>query len=157
MPERRRCVFCRRLFIPDPRVKERQKTGRREPCWKAQKRASDERWRSQQPDYFQGLYPHQKELYGTRADYKKRYRKEHPEYVRRNAVYVRAWRERQGKKRLAPVSPTSCDLRLSLWSQKTSLSITQVSHTSRDIFVTVCQHDAYQKTAGVSPTSLDSA
>lgn len=139
MPERRRCWFCRRLYTPSPRVKERQKTCGRSSCRKQQKRLSNEHWRSRHPDYFQGLYDHQKDLYGTRADYKKRYRQAHPDYVRRNALYVRTWRERRRKAASQPVSPTSCDLRVSLDSPTTSLRISQVSHTSRDIFVTVCR------------------
>lgn len=156
MPKRRRCAFCRRLFSPDPRVKERQKTCGRQACRKRQKRSSNERWRSEHPHYFQGVYSHQKAVYGTRAHYKKGYRREHPEYVRRNAVYVRAYRDRL-KKVLEPVSPTSCDLRLSFSSPTTSLRVAQVSHTSREIFVTVCQPEIYPKTAAVSPTSFDSA
>ncbi len=34
-----------------------------------------------------------------------------------------------------------CDLRLTVWSQKSNVSITQVSSTSRDIFVTLCQNE----------------
>jgi hypothetical protein len=52
--------------------------------------------------------------------------------VRRNAAFVRNWRRRL---RSGPVSHTSCDLRLTLGSTKTSIYISQVSHTSRDIFV----------------------
>jgi len=40
--------------------------------------------------------------------------------------------------RPAPVSHTSPDLRLTLGSTKTSIHITHVSHTSRDIFVSLC-------------------
>jgi hypothetical protein len=53
--------------------------------------------------------------------------------VQRNAAFVRKWRQR----RSAPVSPTSSDLHLTLSSTKTSIRISQVSHTSRDIFVTL--------------------
>jgi hypothetical protein len=44
---KRRCPFCHRLFIPDPRVKERQNTCGRQDCRREQKRQLDERWRSQ--------------------------------------------------------------------------------------------------------------
>ena len=141
MPKRRKCLFCRRLFIPDPRVKERQKTCGRQECRREQKRQLDARWRSQHRDYFRGLYPHQKQAYGTRAEYRKRYRKEHPDYVRRNTAFVKKFRKCRREPVAEPVSSTSCDLRLSVWSQTSSVSITQVSHTSRDIFVTVCQNE----------------
>ena len=83
------------------------------------------------------MYQQQKETYGTRSEYKKKYRKENPEYVRRNAAFVNKCRLRPQKAEPEPVSPTSCDLLLSVWNQTANVSITHVSHTSRDIFVTV--------------------
>ena len=153
MSKRRRCPFCRRLFTPHPRLKERQKTCGRSACRKEQKRRYDQAWRQQHPDYFRGSYRQQKELYGTRAPYKKQYRSNHPEYVARNAAYVRASRKRQRQRAAESVSPTSSDLRLSLWSHRTSISITQVSHTRSDIFVTLCQQESSPRTGRVSPTS----
>jgi hypothetical protein len=141
MPKRRKCLLCRRLFIPDPRVKERQKTCGRQECRREQKRRLDACWRSQHREYFRGMYPNQKQAYGTRAEYRKRYRKEHPDYVQRNTAFVKKFRKRRRERAAEPVSSTSCDLRLSVWSQTSSVSITQVSHTSRDIFVTVCQNE----------------
>ena len=134
MPKRRRCPFCRCWFHPHPRLKQRQKTCGRPACRREQKRKSNQHWRTQQPDYFRGAYALQKAVYGTRADYKRHYRQQHPDYVRRNAAFVRNWRQRL---RSVPVSPTSCDLRLTLGSIKTSIHIRQVSHTSRDIFVSL--------------------
>jgi hypothetical protein len=114
MVKRKRCPFCRRLFIPDPRRKERQTTCGRQECRRNRKRQSNEAWRAQHPDYFRSMYQQQKEAYGTRAEYKKNYRKENPEYVRRNAAFVRKYRMRQRKVESEPVSPTSCDLLLSV-------------------------------------------
>jgi hypothetical protein len=135
MLQRRRCPFCRRWFHPHPRLKQRQKTCARPDCRRQHKRKSNQQWRVQHPDYFRGVYALQKEMYGTRATYKRRYRQQHPEYVRRNAAFVRNWRRRL---RSELVSPTSCDLHLKVGSTSTSISITHVSHTSRDIFVTLC-------------------
>jgi hypothetical protein len=131
---KRRCPFCRRWFHPHPRLKERQKTCGRPDCRRQQKRKTNQQWRARHPDYFRGAYALQKEIYGTRADYKRRYRQQHPDYVHRNATFVRNWRARL---RSEPVSHTSCDLRLTLASTKTSIHISQVSHTSRVIFVTL--------------------
>ena len=69
-----------------------------------------------------------------RSDYRRHYRQRHPDYVQRNAAFVRKWRQRL---RSAPVSSTSRDLRLTIESQKTSIRIAHVSSTSRDIFVTL--------------------
>ena len=140
MPKRMRCPFCRRLFVSDLRVKERQKTCGRPSCRRKRKRQSNRQWRARHPDYFQGVYPQQKQAYGTRAEYKRQYRKKNPEYVRRNAAFVNKSRTRRHNTDSNPVSPTSRDLRLSVWSQKGNVSITHVSHTSRDIFVTVCEN-----------------
>jgi hypothetical protein len=140
MQKRRKCPFCHRLFIPDPRLKERQKTCGRKECRSEQKRQSDARWRSQNPDYFRNLYPQQKQAYGTRAEYRKRYRKDHPDYVQRNAAFVKKYRRRRNKKAAKDVSSTSCDIRLTVWKQTGKVKITHVSSTSRDILVTLCKN-----------------
>jgi hypothetical protein len=142
MPKQKRCPYCRRLFTADPRLKEQQTTCGRPECRRQRKQQSDRHWRLQHPDYFRGIYPQQKELYGTRAEYKRQYRKQNPEYVRRNAAFVKKHRESRQKAKTSPVSPTSCDLLLSVWKQTGNVSITHVSHTSRDIFVTVSQNEA---------------
>ena len=134
MLPRRRCPFCRRWFHPHARLKKRQKTCGRPDCQRKQKSKSNQHWRTENPDYFRGVYARQKEKYGTRSDYKRRYRQQHPDYVKRNADSVRKCRQRL---RSAPVSPTSRDLHVTIESEKTSLRITHVSHTSRDIFVTL--------------------
>jgi hypothetical protein len=134
MLPRRRCPFCRRWFHPHPRLKQRQMTCARADCCRQQKKRSNQQWRTDHPNYFRDTYAHQKEIYGTRAEYERRYRQQHPDYVRRNAAFVRRWRLRL---RSTPVSPTSPDLHVTIESERTSLRIAQVSHTSRDIFVTL--------------------
>jgi len=74
MPPRRRCPFCRRWFYPHPRLKQRQKTCGRTDCRHKQKRKSNQQWRTEHSDYFRDTYALQREKYGTRADYKRRYR-----------------------------------------------------------------------------------
>ena len=154
MGKRRRCPYCKRLFVPDPRVGDRQRTCGREQCRKQHKRQYNKGWRKKHPEYFRESYAQQKQLYGTRADYKRQYRKANPDYVRRNAAYVRACRKRRDQ---AMVSPTSCDLCLTLWGEKTSVTVTQVSHTSRDIFVNLSKTGGYPPVGKVSPTSFDGA
>lgn len=154
MGERRRCPYCKRLFVPNPRVGDRQRTCGREPCCQEHKRRYDNHWRKKHPDYFRGSYPQQKQLYGTRAAYKRQYRKDHPDYVRRNTAYVRAYRERR---RQSKVSPTSCDLHLTVCGETTSVSVTRVSHTSHDIFVNLKKIESCPPVGRVSPTSFDGA
>jgi hypothetical protein len=122
MLPRRRCPFCRRWYHPDPRLKRRQKTCGQPGCRHQQKQKANQQWRSKNPDYFRDAYPHQKEKYGTRADYMRLYRQQHPDYVRRNAAFVRKWREQL---RQTAVSHTSFDLRLTIASEKTSNPVLQ--------------------------------
>jgi len=111
MLPRRRCPFCRHWYHPDPRLKQRQRTCGRPECRRKQKQKSDQQWRARNPDYFRDAYPHQKEKYGTRADYMRLYRQQHPDYVRRNAAFVQKWRQQL---RQNTVSHTSSDLHLTV-------------------------------------------
>jgi hypothetical protein len=131
LPPHRRCPFCRRWFHPHPRLKQRQTTCGQPDCRRQQKRKSDQQRRTENSDYFRDVYPQQKEKYGTRSDYR-RYRQQHPDYVRRNAAFVRKWRQRF---KSAPVSSTSPDLHVTIESEKASIRIARVSSTSHDIFV----------------------
>jgi hypothetical protein len=54
--------------------------------------------------------------------------------VRRNAAFVRKWRQRL---RSTPVSSTSPDLHVTIESTNASIRIAHVSSTSRDILVTL--------------------
>ena len=141
MLPRRRCPFCRRWFHPHPRLKERQKTCGRAECRREQKRRFNQKWRKEQPDYFRGTYALQKEKYGTRAEEKRRYREQHPDYLRRNAVFVQKWRQQQ---RQAPVSPTSSSA-LKLRVRKDFQARIDVSPTSPDIVVSLCSPQTWRK------------
>ena len=142
MLPRRRCPFGHRWFHPHPRLKERQKTWGGPECRRQQKRESNEQWRAKNPDYFRDVYPQQKEKYGTRSEYRRHYREQHPDYVKRNAAFVR---KRHQQLRQAPVSSTSSDLQVTIMSKRTSIRITDVSSTSRDIFVTLETAQGYGK------------
>lgn len=55
MAKKRRCSVCRKSFIPDPRVGDRQKTCGPE-CQKERRRRNQMRWRRRYPDYFRQRY-----------------------------------------------------------------------------------------------------
>jgi hypothetical protein len=120
MLPRQRCPFCRRWYHPHPRLNRRQRTCGRPECRRQQKQRSNQQWRAKNPDYFRGAYPRQKEKYGTRADYMRLYRQQHPDYARRNTASVQKWRQ---KLRQAPVSHTSFDLHLTVGPEKTSKQV----------------------------------
>ena len=57
----KRCQFCGRFFVPDYRVREKQKACGRLECRKDRKRLAQEAWCAKNPGYFQGRYPYVKE------------------------------------------------------------------------------------------------
>jgi hypothetical protein len=57
----KRCLFCGQFFIPDPRVRDRQKACHRELCKKKRKMAAQRQWCENNPGYFEGRYPYVKQ------------------------------------------------------------------------------------------------
>ena len=80
----KRCRYCKSLFIPDPRVGERQKTSGDPLCQKAHKAENNARWRKRNPGYFCNDYPMVKQWLDHHPGYLKQYRDAHPEYVKKN-------------------------------------------------------------------------
>ena len=72
------CPYCRRLFEPNPRTKDRQKVCSRAECQKKRKKDSQKKWCEKNPTYFQGQYPRVKEWLDKNPDYLKNYRRNHP-------------------------------------------------------------------------------
>ena len=54
--KKKKCRHCRRLFVPDPRNRDRQKYCSRFPCRKASKTASQKKWlrKPENKDHFKG-------------------------------------------------------------------------------------------------------
>ena len=103
MHEQKECCICHQLFVPHPRLKERQRTCAAALCRRELKRQMNRTWREQNPDYFKGRYDTMLKAWSEKnRNYKKRYRQEHPEYVQKNVLYLRAHR-RKTLKRLGKV------------------------------------------------------
>ena len=64
----KRCQFCGQFFVPDYRVKERQKACRRAECRKARKRLAQQTWCAKNPGYVEGRYSYVKEWRQKRRD-----------------------------------------------------------------------------------------
>ena len=94
--KRKRCRYCKRLFIPDPRVGERQKTCGDSVCQRAHKVKNNTRWRGRNSDYFRNDYPRVKQWLDQHPGYLKQYRQTHPEYVKKNREAQRV-RDRRKK------------------------------------------------------------
>ena len=56
----KRCLFCGRYFIPDCRVKDRQKACGHPECRKARKKKAQDAWVEKNPGYFRGRCPYVK-------------------------------------------------------------------------------------------------
>ena len=82
--KKKRCRYCKRLFIPDPRVGDRQKTCGDPLCQKTHKVENNTNWRVRNPDYFRNDYPRVKQWLDQHPGYLKQYRESHPEYVKKN-------------------------------------------------------------------------
>jgi hypothetical protein len=52
----KQCLYCGRYFVPDHRVKERQKACADPGCRKKRKKAAQEAWVQRNPGYFDHLY-----------------------------------------------------------------------------------------------------
>jgi len=93
----KKCRYCRASFVPNPRVRQRQKTCAKPACKKALKAENNLRWRQENPDCCHHDYPRVKEWLDQHPDYLKRYRQSHPPYVQKNR---QAQRLRDRRKKL---------------------------------------------------------
>lgn len=55
------CIVCNEIFVPDPRVGDRQKVCKKLSCKLQRKKLAQQNWLSKNPDYFKGRYPQLKE------------------------------------------------------------------------------------------------
>ena len=83
VPRRRRCVACRKLFVPCPQVKEQKYCSKAE-CQKERKRRWQRRKISEDPAYRQNRRDAQRRWREAHPDYWRRYRKAHPASVEKN-------------------------------------------------------------------------
>jgi hypothetical protein len=119
----------------------RQVTCGRAECRQKRKQYTDRGWRERHPEYERERYQATAVATRSRKVYRRRYRAEHPEYVRRNLEYVRAWRARRRFRRQERglVSSPSGVLRIRLAWKAGLLRIQSVSSTSRDVYVALSE------------------
>jgi len=55
------CMICKKSFIPDPRVGDRQKVCKNLHCQRQRKKLAQKQWLLKNPDYFKRRYPQLKE------------------------------------------------------------------------------------------------
>jgi hypothetical protein len=95
---RKRCRFCGELFGPDPRLKNRQHTCRKEECQRERHRQNCTSWNREHQDQFVGRYRETLAWLADHRGYLGEYRRTHPEAAGEHRV---AERERLRRRRAA--------------------------------------------------------
>lgn len=93
---KKNCIYCGRLFLPDPRVGKRQKRCFRDECRRAQNCKKSRKWIKRHPDYQDGRKAKLRDWADAYPNYWRNYRKTHPDYTakdnRRRALALRRQR-----------------------------------------------------------------
>lgn len=109
MNQKKRCAKCGCLFRPNPCVKN-QRYCRRQPCqrdrktfWQKQKMAAD-------PDYEQNQKESQQNWFENNPNYWRNYRRQSPEYCRRNRLLQMKRDQKRRPRTLAKMDSLKRDL-----------------------------------------------
>ena len=96
-----RCAHCKRLFVPNPRIKE-QGYCRRNGCQRARKKLWQRSKMAQDADYKANHRNAQKSWHERNRDYWRLYRRRNPRYVIRNRLLQQERnRKRRARERIA--------------------------------------------------------
>lgn len=99
---RKRCRFCKELFLPDPRPGARQYACAKPSCQKERKHRNQKTWLKRRPGYFKGRYPNTRKWLQAHPGYLQQYRRKHPQALQRDNIY-RKIRHREAQKRRADI------------------------------------------------------
>ena len=80
----KRCLYCRKSYVPDPRTAEDQKACRRRPCRRERQRRALQAWAAHNRDYDETRRDKIRRWAKDYPNYWKRYRQNHPGYRERN-------------------------------------------------------------------------
>jgi hypothetical protein len=94
---KRPCRLCRRWFLPDPRLKDRQRVCSAEECQRKRQASNQTAWLAKHPGYFRGRGADHRAWRREHPDAQRRWREEHPESVAR---------DREARKRRRRTAPT---------------------------------------------------
>jgi len=111
MNQKIRCAnpACRRLFLPNPHVKNHRYCNRRD-CQSLRKRLWQRQKMKNDPDYRDNQRDAQQCWMEQNRDYWRRYRSQHPQYVKRNRLLQR---ERDRRRRLRKLAKMDTSDRIS--------------------------------------------
>ena len=127
---RKRCIYCKKLFFPNPRQKGKQKTCGGKECKKKRRCDYSRTWRKENQDYDTGEY--RKARRRNRREWSRHYWATHPGYRKWHADYVKV-RRRMKKLRKRSVRIPNPDIELNFCKQSTYLKITSVTIPYPDI------------------------
>ena len=82
--EKKRCEFCQKWCMPSPYAGHHQKCCSNIECKKKRKEQVNKNWREKNPSYEKSRSEKKRIWAGSYPNYWQRYRKEHPDYVRRD-------------------------------------------------------------------------
>jgi len=100
MPSRlgkRPCRLCRRWFLPDPRLKERQRVCSTAECQRTRQATNQAAWLARHPGYFRDRGEEHRTWRREHPDAQRRWREQHPEAVAK---------DREARKRRRQTAPT---------------------------------------------------
>jgi hypothetical protein len=108
MNQKIRCAnpACRRLFLPNPHVKNHRYCNRRD-CQSLRKRLWQRQKMKNDPDYRDNQRDAQQCWMEQNRDYWRRYRSQHPQYVKRNRLLQREQDRRRRLRNLAKMDTSS--------------------------------------------------
>lgn len=83
---KKRCAYCLKWFLPDPRQKDKQKACGRKTCRRKRQQEAQSQFLKNNPHYFRGHlhYLQHKKWLVKNPGYLRRYRADHPDYVARD-------------------------------------------------------------------------
>ncbi len=85
----KRCIWCGAGFVPDPRLKGRQKTCGSDECKRRQNLLAQRRWKRREPIVYRQGQSDWRKANRENKEYWRDWRKEHSEYVVRNRILTR--------------------------------------------------------------------
>ena len=71
---KKKCSHCRRMFLPHPKVGDRQKTCSEDECQQKRKKQNIHKWRRKNPEYFYCRYPNTRDWRKNNPNYQKEWR-----------------------------------------------------------------------------------
>jgi hypothetical protein len=93
-PIRKQCRCCKKRFIPDYRVGDKQTHCSATVCQAHRQRKNEQSWRKRNPD---AVTLQQKKWQKNNSEYWSKWRKKHPGYLRRNRKFMRPYMRRRRK------------------------------------------------------------